>query len=783
MGLEAMSRSRDPRSAAPSRPSGPAAVPLAASTNPRRAILLGLVVAAVAGTATLTVARLRTPRKAARDCILLVTLDTTRADHVGAYGSRRARTPHLDRLAAEGTRFASVTATAPLTLPAHASLLTGLLPPEHGVRNNGNFRLDERTPTVATVLQGHGYRTAAFVSAFVLDRRFGLARGFERYDDSVVLGTSADVFSFESQRTGDRTGAALVRWLEAYAASPGAPFFAWLHLFDPHEPYVPPSPHREAFADSPYDGEIAFADSVLGTVIEALERLHLADRVVVVVAGDHGESLGEHGEETHSMLLYEGVVRVPLVVWGPGRVPAGRVVTEPVSGIDIAPTIVALASAPALPASHARSLLPLLDGKPDGAPRALYTETLCPQFDMGWAPLRGVRDDRYKLVDAPRPELFDLARDPGERTNLYDREPGKVAALRGRLQALAGSGWGAMGVMAMSREVQERLAALGYVGSGGDALPTSTVTGLTDPKDAIDVFNRLRHASTAVLQRRPEEALRIVAEADRLDPGNAFARFIEADARMALGQHAKAIEPLRLYLAQRPSKAVAHHLLAVCFLKTGRPEMALREADAALGLEEHFVEARVLRGRILLTEGKAAEAAQEFRKAVADDPEKSVLRLALAHALEETARPAEAAEEYRAILSREPENGAALAGLATGAARQGDVARAEPLLRRALAADPEQDKARFILAQILESEGRRAEAEAEYARVVETLRRVLESEPGRYEERLNLARVLDRQGKTGEAAREYGRLAEDPQTPPSLQALARERLARPSSGR
>jgi arylsulfatase A-like enzyme/Tfp pilus assembly protein PilF len=651
------------------------------------------------------------------------------------------------------------------------------------VRNNGNFRLDQRTPTVATVLQDHGYRTAAFVSAFVLDRRFGLARGFDRYDDSVVEGTAAEVFSFESQRAGDRTGAALVRWLEAHAASPSTPFFAWLHLFDPHEPYAPPAPYREAFADSPYDGEIAFADSVLGTVMEALERLHLADRVVVVAAGDHGESLGEHGEETHSMLLYEGVVRVPLVIWGPGRVPAGRVVTEPVSGIDIAPTIVALTSAPALPASHARSLLPLLDGKPDEAPRALYTETLCPQLDMGWAPLRGVRDDRYKLIDAPRPELFDLARDPGESTNLYDRQPGVVAALRGQLGTLAGSGWGAMGVMAMSREVQEKLAALGYVGSGGDALPTSPATGLTDPKDAIDVFNRLRHASTAVIQRRPEEALRIVAEVDRMDPGNAFARFIEADAWMALGQHAKAIEPLRLYLAQRPSKTVAHHLLAVCYLKTGDPSMALREADAALGLEEHFVEARVLRGRVFLTEGKPAEAAQELRTAVADDPEKPVLRLALAHALEEAGRPAEAVEEYRAVLAREPENGAALAGLAAEAARRGDIAGATPLLRRALAADPEQDKARFILAQILEGEGRRAEAEAEYARVVETLRRVLATEPERFEARLNLARVLDRQGRAAEAAREYGRLAGDPGTPASLRAFARGRTARTTSGR
>ena len=221
------------------------------------------------GAAFLTAVRFLASGKATRDCILFVTLDTTRADHIGAYGYRRAQTPHIDRLAAEGARFASVTATAPLTLPAHASLLTGLYPPEHGVRNNGNFRLEERIPTVATVLRGQGYRTAAFVSAFVLDRRFGLARGFERYDDSLTEGTAAEVFSFESQRAGDKTGAAAIRWLEAYAVAPTAPFFVWLHLYDPHEPYTSPRPRpwrrRTPGASSPCSREGQAGPRVVST--------------------------------------------------------------------------------------------------------------------------------------------------------------------------------------------------------------------------------------------------------------------------------------------------------------------------------------------------------------------------------------------------------------------------------------------------------------------------------------------------------------------------------------
>jgi arylsulfatase A-like enzyme len=366
-------------------------------------------------------------------------------------------------------------------LPSHASLFTGLYPPEHGVRNNGHFRLEERLPTVASVLQGRGYRTGAFVSAFVLDRRFGLARGFDRYDDDLVQGQASETFSFESQRTGDRTAAALIQWVEGETSSP---FLAWLHLYDAHEPYSPPSPFREDFKDAPYDGEIAFADAVLGQVLDALGRLHLQDRTTIVVVGDHGESLGEHGEETHSMFVYEGALLVPLVIWAPGRVPEGRVVEEPVSIVDLAPTLLELAGAPPLKLAHARSLLGLPGGS--GTPRALYAETLSPQFDMGWAPLRSVRDHRYKLIDGPRPELFDLARDPSEAENLHERLPNVAAALRGRLGEIAGDGWGAMSAVAPSREVEEKLAALGYLGAGATPhTPPASVAGLTDPKEAI----------------------------------------------------------------------------------------------------------------------------------------------------------------------------------------------------------------------------------------------------------------------------------------------------------
>src|SRR5438093_1706910 len=370
--------------------------------------------------------------------VLLVTLDTTRADRLGCYGYAGARTARLDRLAAEGVRFENAFADAPITLPSHASLLTGLYPFEHGVRNNGNFYLPDRFETLATLLRKRGYRTAAFVSSFVLDRRYGLARGFESYDDrmeeAVALGSGG-----EAERRGDRTALACTRWLEGYAAQRAStPFFVWLHLYDPHEPYRPPPPFRELFADHPYDGEVAFADVVVASVLEKLAQLGLLDRSLVVVVADHGESLGDHGEETHSMFLYESAIRVPLILWRPGVLPAGRVVASPVRTVDVAPTILDILGEPPLAAPHARSLRGTIDGRAPERPAAIYAETYVPKLYLNGAALRALREDRYKLIDAPRPELYDLDRDPGETQNRLEQEPALANGLRAELERLTG---------------------------------------------------------------------------------------------------------------------------------------------------------------------------------------------------------------------------------------------------------------------------------------------------------------------------------------------------------
>ncbi len=614
--------------------------------------------------------------------VLLVTLDTTRADRLGCYGYTRGRTPRLDRLASEGVVFENAFADAPITLPSHASLLTALYPFEHGVRNNGNFRLAEKFPTLATVLRERGYRTAAFVSSFVLDRRYGLARGFETYDDRMDVAPEAA--ALEAERRGDETALAFGRWLEDRPPD-GAPFFAWLHLYDPHEPYRPP-PSREPLAD-PYDGEIAFADAAVGQALDALSSAGLLDRTLVAVVADHGESLGDHGEETHSMFVYDSTIRVPLILRGPGLLPAGAKVGTPVRTIDLAPTLLDLLEAPPLTAPHARSLRAAIAGRSEAPPPAVYAETYVPYLYMNGAPLRAVRDERYKLIDAPRPELYDLARDPGETRDLYHDEPTVAAALRAELARLTGGVAGAMSTGPLDSAAAEKLRALGYVGAGSEPRPSSPSDGGKDPKDLVAVFNRLRRADVAVRERRFPEALAVLQAVKAEDPRNAFARQLLGSAHLGSGQYARALEEFRSYAALVPGSAQAHQWMAVSYANLGDPASALREAAAALVLDPRLRDARLLRAGLLAAKGRNAEAAEELRAAVEADPSDPSLRMGFAEILAATGRPGDAEREYRRVLVEEPSLG---------------------------------DEARLGLAGVLRAQGRTAEARGELERVVQS---------------------------------------------------------------
>ena len=650
--------------------------------------------------------------------ILLITLDTTRADHLGCYGSTRARTRHMDRLAAEGVRFEWAFSPAPITLPAHASLLTGLYPFSHGVRNNGNFYLSDKFETLTTILNGRGYRTAAFISSFILDRRYGLDRGFETYDDRME-GESPQILNLEAERRGDRTALALDRWLEGHAQQPATPFFAWLHLYDPHEPYRPPPPFREAFADAPYDGEIAFDDAIVASVVDKLGQIGLLDRTLIAIIGDHGESLGDHGEETHSMFVYESAIRVPLILWRPGLLPSGVLVREPVRMTDLAPTLLDLVGAPPLQTAHGRSLRPLIDGRSSDPAPPIYAETLMPQLYMNWAPLRAIRDERWKLIDAPKPELYDLASDAAEARNLHDERPQAARGLRQALEKMTGGAAEALAVGAMDRETLEKLASLGYVGAGAEPAPAGDASSRPDPKDMIGVFNRLRRANSAVRDRRFAEALPMLQEVLAQDARNAFAQVVLGSAYMGMNDYRRAIAQYRKYLELVPTSSYAHLWMAICYLRLEDRQNAVREADAALAVDPNYSDARILKGGVLAARGDYPGALAELRAAVEADPAKPVLRLDLAKVLAEAGQEGEAQGQYEAALKLKPDYAPALTGLGALHAKQGRYEQAAAELRRALSISPQDEQTRFNLARAYERMGRAAEARTEYQRLVD----------------------------------------------------------------
>ena len=632
------------------------------------------------------------PRTDGHPNILLITLDTTRADHLGAYGDARAETPYLDRLASEGILFERAVSAAPVTLPAHVSLFTGRYPFAHGVRNNGNFRVPDDAATLATLLHQQGYRTAAFVSAFVLDRRTGLSRGFDVYNDTLDSGgltASGRPSDAELERRGDRTAAAARAWLTAYFQTAPAgrpPFFVWVHLYDPHDPYDPPPPFADRFRDRPYDGEIAFDDSVVGSILRDVDDGGASASTIVTVVGDHGESLGEHGEATHGMFVYESAVRVPLIVRWPGHLRPARVAALARS-VDVAPTLVDLAGAPALPAAQGESLIPMIHGRGQG-PLFAYTETYFPLFFMDWAPLRSIQDDRWKFVDAPTPELYDLATDPHERVNVAGREPARAAALRRGLDSLAGErdadrhGNGpAPAEVRPDRETIDKLAALGYVGL--DVQRPAESGSRPDPKAMIGTFNRLRAANAAADRGHPAEAEAEARDILQRDPRNAFALSIVGKAARQQGRCRDAITAYKSYAALVPTGADAHQWIAVCEARLGHDDGAVAEASVAIDLDSRYAAPRLLRAGLLAERGRLDEATRD----------------------------------YQAALELQPLNPDAHGGFGVLLAARGERDRAVKELTRALELRPDFDEVRMALGGLLEQEGRLADARAQYEAV------------------------------------------------------------------
>jgi hypothetical protein len=525
-----------------------------------------------------------------------VTIDTLRADRVGIYGDAAARTPRLDALARAGVLFESAFTPAPLTLPAHATILTGLLPPQHGVRGNGSFVLGAGPRTLAESLRDRGLRTAAFVGAFPVARRFGLDRGFGIYDDAFTRASGLH-FDFAERPAGQVVNAART-WL---AATPG-PVFLWVHLYDPHAPYAPPEGFRDR---DPYRGEIAFADAMLGSLLEAWNAR--AGPSFVAVTSDHGEAFGERGEESHGLFVYDTTLRVPLLLRGPG-VPAGLRLDEPVSIAELPTTLADLAGAGGLPG---RSLARLWRGLgPGSAPEPLYAETLAPRLDFGWSELRAWRSGRYKYVRAPRIELYDLEADPAEGSNIAADRPALTARLERELQAALARMGEAESHRAPDPAAAERLRSLGYVqGPGGRGSGA-------DPKDRLDVARRIARATGPFANA--DEVVAEYRAISRLDPENPLVNLRLADALLRGGRPTDAIPIFRKVVSGGPRSADPFVGLATACAQTGRLEESKDALERALEVDPSSGQAQFNLGELARTRGDWTGARARFEAALRD---------------------------------------------------------------------------------------------------------------------------------------------------------------------
>jgi arylsulfatase A-like enzyme/Flp pilus assembly protein TadD len=668
--------------------------------TPRR-LALFFAVAALAAVAAIAVSSRRGRSREAGRNVLLVTVDTLRADAVGAYGRTDASTPWMDRLAAAGARFSFAHAHNVTTLASHANILSGRLPTGHGVRDNAGFRFPSGIATLATLLKARGYKTAAFVSAFPLDSRFGLARGFDVYDDRFVDAQARPVL-LEQERSGPATVALAKSWIEA--AGP-APWFCWVHVYEPHAPYAPPEPYASRFASRPYDGEVAAADAALGPLLEPILKAGRAGRTVVVLTADHGESLGEHGEATHGIFAYEATLRVPLLFYSPGARP--RVVDAPARHVDVLPTILDALALPLPAGLPGRSLVDAAAGAAAGdAPT--YFEALSGQLNRGWAPLHGVLENRKKLVELPLPELYDLASDPAEVRNLAASSPEPLERLRGRLRALQAADAGA----APSREEEatlEKLRSLGYVGAA--KAPRKEHYGPEDdPKALVPVDKELQDVVALFSSGQKEAALDRCRALVRERPGLPLALVYLGQLEREAGNLGASVFALRRALALNPEDTVTATMLAADLAQAGKASEAIALLEPWASRAEPDIDVLLTTALAAARLDRAADAERALERARALDPSSARVLVGLG-SVRLTAGMRDAAREaFEQALVQNPAAAQAESALAMMAGEDGRSDEARERFSRALAADPGEAVKLLALASMLASRGRMPEA-------------------------------------------------------------------------
>lgn len=630
-----------------------------------------------------------------RPNVVVITVDTLRADHLGCYGYEKAHTPHIDGLAREGVRAKHAVAATPLTLPSHVSLFTGLEPPAHGVRSNGSFELSDEAVTLAERFEAAGYRTQAFVSAMVLHRSRNLDQGFDGYDDELWSQRHKRA-ALIRERSAKATMNRVLTWLDASSpsASSSVPYFLWVHLFDPHAPYRPPADDA-AKAATPYDGEIASVDRQIGRLLDALRKRGELDDTILVFTSDHGESLGEHGESTHAIFIYESTVHIPWILRFPAKVPAGTVYDGAVRSVDLMPTVLGLVGlAPGQ--SQGTDLSRALAGQAPSPSPPQYSESLYPELEYGMAPLYGLRSDEWTYIRAPRPELYDRVEDPGETQNLLDASRAsasvenheRAAELDNMLsEMLARSERMSIGAKATPIDAQtaEMLAALGYT---ADSDAKQGIEGM-DPKDGLPIYAGVQAGRQLMLGGKYVECIERLEPLLRRMPNLVSALNTTASCEQHLGRTREATEHYRKSLEVTPGQDFALIQLGRVLLADRHVDDARATIEKALEVVPDSVEAMALMGYVEIFSSQLDAAAAWFHKSIAADPNFSRAYVGLGDLRFGEQKYAEAMRWYEKAVDLQPRHINAWLQAAKCAIKTGDTTRAAKLLASGVRANPE----------------------------------------------------------------------------------------------
>jgi len=661
-------------------------------------------------------------RKGPEINVILISVDTLRPDRLGCYGYAAGTSPNIDRLAREGITFEDAISSVPLTLPSHASILTGLYPISHGIRDNGTFSLRPDFTTLAEIFKDAGYHTAAFVGAFVLDSRYGLDQGFDSYDDDLTGGRQLSAFGY-SEKTADAVSGAARAWLEGAEE----PFFTFLHYYDPHTPYEAPAEYRKRHPLSSYDAEVAFTDFEIGRFLADLERLGLAERTLVVLVSDHGEGLGQHGEATHGYLVYEPTLRVPFIMSLPeesglaGSAERGARIGFSVRLIDVMPTVLDAVGLEMEAAVDGRSLLPLVRGE-SLAPEFCYFETLYPYFAYRWSPLRGVRFNEWKYILAPEAEMYDVGGDRAESDNLIAREGERAAELDRalkefmRLEAEAGSGAGAQ----MSAEEVRRLSALGYISRSHSDLPgPDDMTGAHPVRMMRYIDEFMAPGEDAYNRGDLQTALEKFTRLVQVDPGNPEAHLHRGKVLLDMGALDEAAAAYQEALGIDSTSSAACFHLGNIAQGRGHMDEALDYYESALRLMPGSPEALANIGSILVERGMTDSAVVLLKSALEVDPVNEVALVNLGIVYSRLKMHDEALAAFLALLEVNPGHTKALANCGVLYVAKGDADSMVYYFKAAVESDPGDPKNLFNLGSAYRRKEMMTEAGECYEKVVE----------------------------------------------------------------